>query len=116
MNDDYKKLLKNETYILKTVNEILTEAGWRLKKVDDGGDESEFVSSIEEAIDMIQAVDCSCKIAYWKNAQKRLIYVLSGNGNEGKDLIYDYSADGEFEELMDKACQVVELYFEKEDS
>ena len=112
MNDDYKKVLKNEAYILKTVHKMLSDAGWRLKKVDDGGDESEFVDKIEDAIEMVQAVDCSCWLAYWKEEQQRLIYVLSGNGNEGKDLIYDYTADGEFEELMDKACQVVELHFE----
>lgn len=101
------KTTQNEEKIVRHMVEKLAEAGWALKEVFDGG-ETIKTTTAAEAIDVMNSVEESY-IRFEKNGETRTIYVINGNGNDGWDLITDYSyVEGDdFNEVMEAVSEKI---------
>jgi hypothetical protein len=96
---------ENEARIVRHMVEELAKAGWALLEVDDGGDTIK-TATVKEAIDVMNSVEESY-FRFIKDGEVRTVYVINSNGNDGWDLIADYSyVTGEdFSEVMDAVCE-----------
>lgn len=91
--------MRNEAKIVRHMTEKLAEAGWVLFETDDGG-ESIKTTTADEAIDVMHSVDESF-IRYAKDGKVKTVYAITGNGNDGWDLIADYSTGDGFDDVLD---------------
>jgi hypothetical protein len=95
----------NERKIIRHIIRSLKAAGWALYQFYDG-DVMLPVTTETEALTLAFTVDESW--FYFKNGDNRhWVYFIIGNGNDGFDIITDYSIaevgkDDGFEALMDK--------------
>lgn len=100
-----KKVAENEAKIVRYMTEKLAEAGWVLLEVDDGG-ETIKTATVEEAIDVMNSVEESW-FRYTKDGEVHAVYVINGNGNDGWDLIADYSMGDGFDEVLDAVLEKI---------
>lgn len=98
-----------EARVVAKLFEMLEEAGWVPKKVDDGGDDYILVTTWSEALEVIDSVEWSA-LFVTDGVQTRWVVLILGNG---RDVVSDYSIrDPNFEALMERHADWVETLLE----
>ena len=97
-----------EARVVTKLFEMLEEAGWVPKKVDDGGDYV-HTTTWGEALEVIDSVEWSA-LFVTDGVQTRGVVLILGNG---RDVVSDYScSDPSFEALMERHADWVETLLE----
>jgi hypothetical protein len=95
----------NEQRIIRAVSDALIAAGWKPCFVDDGGEDVP-ASTTDEVLEVIDSVEESK--AWYEKAGKRCCFcVILFNGNDGKDVIYDFSVAPGFDGTVEIAHDLV---------
>lgn len=95
-----------EKRIIRHMCKVLAEGGWLPFAVDDGGDEVEHVSTVEEVIDVVFAVE-EAWVLFRKEERRHSVYLILGNG---EDVVCDHTLSNkdDFGELMDRVMTETE--------
>lgn len=98
-----------EVKVVTKLFEMLEEAGWAPKKVDDGGDDYILVTTWSEALEVIDSVEWSALVVT-DGGHTTWIDLIHGTGT---DIVYDYLCnDPDFEALMERHADWVETLLE----